>query len=422
MVRGMTTLDGTFVQGDSGVKHHKMTASRGEYPIKYLILSHTAGSGDVAAAEKTMFNNGASFHWLIGKDGVATQVYQDNHLAYAAGVSYFAEDSGLNKYSVSIMLGNIGRSERKDLYSDKQIKALQSVINHYERAYTGIKILELGEAAPQKHMALGNFFPREAIKTLAEISENINFDCKINFNDSDEQVTIIQEKLKQYGYAIEVTNKFDNQTINVFHAFHRANVAYTKFDLVENDSGIKFYVPQDLDALGKADVIIPDTNKKLHDVTPATPHCWSDADGYVLDQLLSDSAQSQLNLALEGDVLNYRQLSFLREENPIKYLSIKFNQNPNIDEVHQKLFEDGKNAHIFISDKGRITISNLDSDITCNNYDQNYCNSDKNKQSINVEVAYIENNEIQTSVLGQLMADYNNAYPGIEIIQRDLAD
>lgn len=59
MVNGISSLDGTFVNGESRIKHHKLSAPRGDAEIKYIILTHTAGSGDVAEAQKTMFNNGA---------------------------------------------------------------------------------------------------------------------------------------------------------------------------------------------------------------------------------------------------------------------------------------------------------------------------------------------------------------------------
>ena len=290
MVNGISSLDGQFVNGVSGVKHEKLAILRGEAPIKYIVVTHTAGTGNAADAQAVMYGYGTSAHYLIDKDGRMKQAYPDSLITYTTGKSYFDGNVGLNKNTISVMFGNIGWSEQGDLYTENQITTYNKLLDYFKTEYPGVKVLELAEVATSKHIALGNFFPRAATKPMIEVPEGTSFECKINLNDAGKEVTALQIKLGQFGYgydgaALKISGVYDEATMKVANIFHKANVQYTTFTLeervfnTETGEARNFYVPANAELLAQ----------KEPAATPATPNCWSDADDYVLDALIVEA-------------------------------------------------------------------------------------------------------------------------------------
>ncbi len=269
MVNGISALDGQYVEADSSIKHHKLSAPRGEEPIKYIILTHTAGTGDVADAARTMFVNGVGAHILVGKDGRITQVFEyKNTMTYTAGKSYFDGDTSLNKNSVFVMLGNQGRPEAQDFYPAAQVNTTKYLLNSLREEFPLAKVLELAEVATDRHIALGDYFPRNEIFDLVKIPAGTSFECKFNLNDSNNEIADIQTKLSSLGYdynnaALAASGIYDEVNMKVANAFHNARVAHTEFTIVDG-------------------VFTPTT-----DGAP-TLNCWSDADTHVLNILTGD--------------------------------------------------------------------------------------------------------------------------------------
>lgn len=292
MTNGISSLDGTFVSEGSSTKHHKLAAPRGDAEIKYILLTHTAGDGDVAEAQKKMFLYGTSAHYLISKEGQITQAFpHDIIMTYTAGKSYFNGDTSLNKNSISIMMGNAGWPEQGDLYSEQQITTLKNLINALKEEYPQAKVLELSEVATDRHIAMGNFFPRAELEKQVELPENISFELKMKAWDSGEEVANLQRKLSQFGYgyngaALKITGVYDEATLKVADIFHKVHVPYTNFNLVHTDGSTgKLFVPDNQEALmARSDEA---------GVNIATPHGWSDADEFVLNSLLGIENNSE---------------------------------------------------------------------------------------------------------------------------------
>lgn len=231
-------------------------------------------------------------HYLIGKNGQITQVFpHDAIMTYFAGRSYFKGDSSLNKNSIGIMLGNKGWPEQGDLYSEQQIKTLKDLVESLKVEYPQAQVLELAEVATDRHIALGNFFPRSEFKEMVKLPENTSYECRIKSGDSGEAVTELQTKLSQFGYgsagaALSITGVYDEATLKVADIFHKVHVNYANFELREVEGfAEKLYVPSNMELLAvKTDAV---------GENPATPHCWSDADEYVLNQLLGLNADSR---------------------------------------------------------------------------------------------------------------------------------
>jgi N-acetyl-anhydromuramyl-L-alanine amidase AmpD len=293
MTGGISSLDGTFVSEDSKTKHHKLAAPRGDAEIKYILLTHTAGTGDVAEAQKKMFLYGTSAHYLISKEGQITQAFpHDIIMTYTAGKSYFNGDTSLNKNSISIMMGNAGWPEQGDLYSEQQIITLKNLLNALQEEYPQARVLELSEVATDRHIAMGNFFPRAELEKQVELPTNISFEVKIKAGDSSEEVANLQRKLSQFGYGhngapLEITGVYDEATLKVADIFHKVHVPYTNFNLVTPEGSTEpFFIPDNKEAL----MIKTDEAG----VNPATPHGWSDADEFVLNSLLGIDNNNEL--------------------------------------------------------------------------------------------------------------------------------
>ncbi len=191
--------------------------------IKYLILHYTGmATGEEALARLCDAHSKVSAHYLIEEDGRVFSLVHEDMRAWHAGVSSWEGDCDINGLSIGIEMVNPGHDSpgyKGDYrpFPSQQMVALagitQSILRRHDiRPW---HILGHSDVAPDRKCDPGELFDW---KWLA--SEGIGiWPEKIETKPVDAKS--FQQKLKKYGYKIEITGKLDQQTRVVIRAFQR---------------------------------------------------------------------------------------------------------------------------------------------------------------------------------------------------------
>ncbi|MES2214648.1 MAG: N-acetylmuramoyl-L-alanine amidase [Pseudomonadota bacterium] len=168
------------------------------------------------AIEK-LCNQGAkvSCHYLIHENGEIFQLVSDASRAWHAGESSWKGETMLNNSSLGIELDNLG--DRK--FSDKQMQSCVALCQKLIALYDiqAQNILGHSDIAPSRKIDPGIHFDWEF---MAQNGLGIWYNSHgINKSEDMNDYTSIQERLKTFGYKIEVTGKWDLQTSDVIRAF-----------------------------------------------------------------------------------------------------------------------------------------------------------------------------------------------------------
>ena len=147
---------------------------------RYLVLHYTGmASGGEALARLSDPKAQVSAHYLIEEDGRLFKLVEENKRAWHAGVSSWEGEADINGHSIGIELVNPG---------------------HDSPGYIGDY-----RPFPERQMAaLIGLWPDEGGVT-----------------GQWEEAATMQKMLRRYGYGIEVTGDWDQQTSDVVAAFHR---------------------------------------------------------------------------------------------------------------------------------------------------------------------------------------------------------
>ena len=210
---------------------------------EYIIIHYTANCS-YADNWRAFFNpfRPVSTHYLIGADGNIIQMVPESKRAWHAGKSCWGTNSDLNSSSIGIELIDPGfsdtdknpcplpscfwnQSNGKHIFgstktwynfSAQQITSMISLCKEIMQRYQipACNILGHSDIAFTRKMDPGPLFPW---KMLAEQGVGIWWN---NLQPmSSWTIKELQEKLKQYGYCIDITGEQDQQTKNAVQAF-----------------------------------------------------------------------------------------------------------------------------------------------------------------------------------------------------------
>ncbi len=266
-----------------------------------LIVIHftTADFGDSLRILTRPSRGPVSSHYLIpepgdpsyGKQSLKTyRLVDESRRAWHAGASFWAGRTNLNDQSIGIELVNQAwchastewvnpESRRPDSicffpdFADGQIALLVELLDDIYERHPDIPpthIVGHSDIAPDRKIDPGPRFPWQR---LAELGYGAWFDDATviryweQFREQPLPVANVQEALATYGYGIEITGEYDEQTRNVMRAFQlhfrpmevtgemtRASTA-TLFALLE-----KYYpeTVEDLLMIDESDPVEPD--------------------------------------------------------------------------------------------------------------------------------------------------------------------
>lgn len=196
-----------------------------ECNIDLLILHYTGMESAEAALERLCDPaSGVSAHYLIDEDASCYQLVDEAARAHHAGVSSWGGEADINSCSIGIELVNPGHAYPGyagdyRAFPDAQMKCLIDLVRDI-CARHDIKprhVLGHSDVAPGRKIDPGELFdwPSLAREGLALMPDGEGASFK-DFTARD-----VQEKLRGFGYGIEVTGEYDEQTTAVIAAFQR---------------------------------------------------------------------------------------------------------------------------------------------------------------------------------------------------------
>lgn len=195
-----------------------------------LVLHYTALDFETSLKVLTDPKREVSAHYLIPETDIdgqrkIFQLVQDKERAWHAGVSNWKNRSGLNDTSIGIEIVNLGYTDKDGKrtwypFTDYQIESVieisKIIIERYQIQATNI--IGHSDIAPGRKLDPGPLFPWKKLYKNGigawhdEKSLEIQPNAKID-------IQRLQKNLRAFGYAINITGKFDQQTRTVVQAF-----------------------------------------------------------------------------------------------------------------------------------------------------------------------------------------------------------
>jgi N-acetylmuramoyl-L-alanine amidase len=124
----------------------------------FVVLHHT-GDDSAAGALRTLTRRESqvSAHYLVGRDGVITQLVDERLRAWHAGESRWGAVADLNSASIGVELDNNGAEP----YADAQIGALLGLLADLRNRYgiPAANVLAHADVAPRRKVDPGPLFP-----------------------------------------------------------------------------------------------------------------------------------------------------------------------------------------------------------------------------------------------------------------------
>ncbi len=195
-----------------------------------LLLLHYTGMESAEGALKWLNNpdSKVSCHYLIDEAGSITQMVAEEMRAWHAGVASWAGEHDINSCSIGIEIHNAGHEFGYPEFPECQMKAVEALC---------LDIISRHHIAPQRVLAHSDVAPARKAdpgekfdwKRLAESGVGIWVEPEplkdggsvMKPGDEGDGVRGVQALLQAYGYGLETTGKYDEETSQVVTAFQR---------------------------------------------------------------------------------------------------------------------------------------------------------------------------------------------------------
>ncbi|MCS3529709.1 N-acetylmuramoyl-L-alanine amidase [Chryseobacterium sp. JUb7] len=205
---------------------------------RYLILHYTALPDDKSITVLTQ--QSVSAHYLVNNTG-DNEIYQlvdENKRSYHAGVSAWRNDKNLNDTSIGIEIVNAGYTADATgkrifaVFNDDQVKKVaalaKDIITRYNIPPTNV--LAHSDIAPTRKQDPGPMFPWKKLYDEYQIGMWYDEASKQNFvslgqvdfaakYNEPSFVYSVQTALQKFGYALDLSGKWDDMTKKTIEAF-----------------------------------------------------------------------------------------------------------------------------------------------------------------------------------------------------------
>ena len=189
-----------------------------------MLVLHYTGMASAAAARDVLCGaqSGVSCHYLVGEDGLITQMVGEEMRAWHAGVSHWQGETDTNSRSIGIEIQNPGHSIGYGDFPPVQMRAVAAlcldVLSRHDIAPR--LVLAHSDVAPGRKIDPGERFDwgwlnRQGIGHWVEPAPPDDTAL-----DADEMAEL-QQLLRDFGYGIAATGVHDEQTHKVLDAFQR---------------------------------------------------------------------------------------------------------------------------------------------------------------------------------------------------------
>jgi N-acetylmuramoyl-L-alanine amidase len=195
-----------------------------------MILLHYTGmvNGESALARLCSVESKVSSHYVVFEDGRIVQCVPEDLRCWHAGMSYWAGDTDINSRSIGIEIVNGGHDFGYPNFPLRQIAAVIALCRSIlaRRRIPIDRILAHSDVAPARKQDPGEKFPWDLLS-----ESNIGHWVRpaplslegpaLKPGETSENVRRLQRALQQYGYGIEDTGSYGDQTRIVVAAFQR---------------------------------------------------------------------------------------------------------------------------------------------------------------------------------------------------------
>jgi N-acetylmuramoyl-L-alanine amidase len=171
--------------------------------------------------------SGVSSHYVVDREGAVHTLVGEERRAWHAGVSSWQGQTDLNSRSIGIEIDHPGHDGGNPPFGDTQIEAVISLCREIlsRRAILPARVLAHSDIAPRRKQDPGERFPWERLYQ-AGIGHYVRpapivAGPVLGAGDDGAAVEELQKLLAAYGYAVEVTGSFGEQTRSVVTAFQR---------------------------------------------------------------------------------------------------------------------------------------------------------------------------------------------------------
>lgn len=195
-----------------------------------ILLLHYTGMDSAEKALEWLCceESGVSCHYFVFEDGRIAQLVAEEKRAWHAGKSMWEGEVDTNSRSIGIEIVNSGHSGDYPEFPDVQIDAVTELCIDILKRNRDIKpknVLAHSDVAPGRKHDPGEKFPWQKLyengvghwidtpKAQAAIS--------LKLGDHGKSVTLLQEKLLEYGYGVEVSGEFCPITHDCVFAFQQ---------------------------------------------------------------------------------------------------------------------------------------------------------------------------------------------------------
>lgn len=194
-----------------------------------LLLLHYTGMADAETAIAWLAapQSGVSCHYVVDENGAVTQMAPESARAWHAGESFWQGESDINSRSIGIEIQNPGHCGGYPDFPEAQIAAVEALARDIiaRHRIAPWRVLAHSDVAPRRKIDPGEKFPwrRLAQAGIGHWVEPAPFRCGEIFELGcrGERVLRLQMQLAAYGYGLEPTGEYDEDTRIVVTAFQR---------------------------------------------------------------------------------------------------------------------------------------------------------------------------------------------------------
>ncbi|BAV46222.1 N-acetylmuramyl-L-alanine amidase, negative regulator of AmpC, AmpD [Mesorhizobium loti] len=202
---------------------------RRDTPKPDMIVLHYTGMATGAGAEAWLCDPASevSSHYLVHENGHIVQMVRESDRAWHAGKSSWFGRTDINSCSVGIEIVNPGHSLGYPGFPRRQIDAVIGLCKGIARrhAIPAMRVLAHSDVAPGRKIDPGEKFPWTALFKAGVghlvPAAPIRRGTALKPGDSGADVEALQSMLALYGYGVEISGIFDDQTRIVVEAFQR---------------------------------------------------------------------------------------------------------------------------------------------------------------------------------------------------------
>jgi N-acetylmuramoyl-L-alanine amidase len=189
-----------------------------------MLLLHYTGMQSAAAACDWLCNpqSGVSCHYLIDRDGMITQMVGEEMRAWHAGASFWAGETDTNSRSIGIEIDNPGHTLGYVDFPAVQMAAVialaRDILSRHD--INPRNVLAHSDVAPGRKIDPGERFDWGLLGEEG-IGHWVPPAAACDEPLDEDRIVELQRLLSAYGYGIEVTGIYDEQTRKVLDAFQR---------------------------------------------------------------------------------------------------------------------------------------------------------------------------------------------------------